>query len=270
MVTEKRSVWFGLTLMFLFLAASVFAVDYTPTELYKAGINLIPSPQEAKLKGDNFVLGDKTAIVVDKDASEKDRFAAGELAGRLREDWDIAVRVTDVAADKSIILTRKTAPEKLGEQGYQLSATADNITIRANGQAGLFYGTRSLLQIIQKGISGPYVRGMEITDWPDILQRAVHYDTKHHQDKAEYVRGFIRDLADYKINVLIWEWEDKAMHISQGTLCLQKARIMNILQEKPLILILKSIREYQKEPDAGKIIVIIPNIWILKSGHILK
>ena len=231
MVTEKKTVWFGLTLIFLFSAASVFAGDYTPTELYKAGINLIPSPQEVKLEGDNFVLGAKVAIVVDKDASEKDRFAAGELARGLKEDWGIAVRVTDAATAKSIILTRKTAPEKLGEQGYLLSATADNITIRANGQAGLFYGTRSLLQIIQKGSSGPYVKGMEITDWPDIGQRAVHYDTKHHQDKAEYVRGFIRDLADYKINVLIWEWEDKFAYKSHPEIGAPGAFTMDQMQE---------------------------------------
>ncbi len=37
----------------------------------------------------------------------------------------------------------------------------------------------------------------------------MHYDTKHHQDNAEYVRDFIRALADYKVNMLIWEWEDK-------------------------------------------------------------
>jgi hypothetical protein len=197
-----------LVSLFLCLVGSVFAND-SATELYKAGINLIPYPQEAKLAGGDFVLGAKAVIVVDKDASEKDRFAAGQLARGLKEDWGITARVADAATDKSIILTRKTAPEKLCEQGYHLSVTPHNITIQANGEAGLFYGTRTLLQIIQAGHSGPYVKGMEIIDWPDIPQRAVHYDTKHHQDKAEYVRGFIRDLAHYKINILMWEWEDK-------------------------------------------------------------
>ena len=53
------------------------------------------------------------------------------------------------------------------------------------------------------------VQGLEITDRPDIKKRAVHYDTKHHQDKASYVRSFIKELAGYKINILVWEWEDK-------------------------------------------------------------
>ena len=37
--------------------------------------------------------------------------------------------------------------------------------------------------------AGGIVHGVEITDWPDIEQRAIHYDTKHHQDKASYVKN---------------------------------------------------------------------------------
>jgi hypothetical protein len=51
--------------------------------------------------------------------------------------------------------------------------------------------------------------GYHIKDWPDTKVRAVHYDTKHHQDKRSYVESMIRDLAAYKINMLAWEWEDK-------------------------------------------------------------
>jgi hypothetical protein len=55
---------------------------------------------------------------------------------------------------------------------------------------------------------------MKITDWPDIEKRAAHYDTKHHQDKRSYVESFIKDLAKYKINQLVWEWEDKLAYES--------------------------------------------------------
>ena len=100
-------------------------------------------------------------------------------------------------------------PEKKALQGYQLITEANQLIIRAKGEAGLFYGTQTLLQIIKKGQDGAFVTGMEITDWPDIPERASHYDTKHHQDKREYVESFIRDLARYKINMLVWEWDDK-------------------------------------------------------------
>lgn len=67
---------------------------------------------------------------------------------------------------------------------------------------------------MKKGASGWVIPGLAITDWPDVKERAVHYDTKHHQDKKEYVEGFIRDMARYKINMLVWEWEDKLAYTS--------------------------------------------------------
>ena len=69
MVTSKK--WYMLVIMFLCLTGTVLAGENT--ELYKAGINLIPSPQEVKLSADDFVLGPNPVIVVDKDACEADR-----------------------------------------------------------------------------------------------------------------------------------------------------------------------------------------------------
>jgi hypothetical protein len=95
----------------------------------------------------------------------------------------------------------------------------------------LFYGTQSLLQLIQKGRSGLYVKGIVITDWPDISWRAVHYDTKHFQEKKEYVQEFIRTLASYKINMLIWEWEDKFAYQSHPEIGAPGAFTMEEMQE---------------------------------------
>ena len=228
MVTTKR--WLMLASMFLCLAGVVPAGG-SATELYKAGINLIPYPQEVKLGGDDFVLGSKLVIVVDKKASEADKFAAKELARDIKEQWGVKVSVGKSPTAKSIILTKQGASEKHGGQEYRLSVTPKKITIQANGEAGLFYGTQTLLQIIQKGYSDLYVKGMEITDWPDIEQRAVHYDTKHHQDKAEYVRSFIRDMARYKINMLVWEWEDKFAYPSHPEIGAPGAFTMKQMQD---------------------------------------
>ena len=179
------------------------------TELWQNEISLIPYPQKVEIGGENFVFEKHIDIRIDKEAEPAVAFAANDLTQRLNKQLNIECRVTNVSSGKCIILTRKEIPDNLGEQGYKLIVEKDRITVLGGGEAGLFYGTRTLLQIIQKGRHGSYVKGMEITDRPGITERAVHYDTKHHQDKAEYVRSFIRDLADYKINMLLWEWEDK-------------------------------------------------------------
>ena len=156
MVAVKK--WFMFVSVILCLAVSVTA-EASATELYNAGINLIPYPQQVELGGDNFMLEGKLAIVIDKNASEADKFAAKELAGNIKKEWDVKVSVSTSPAAKSIILTRKGAAEKLGDQGYHLSVTSNKVTIKANGEPGLFYGTQTLLQVIQKGYHGPYVKG---------------------------------------------------------------------------------------------------------------
>jgi len=158
--------------------------------------------------GENFRFAGVVNILLEGSAPEADRFAAAELARSLGELYGIESEVGGRASGPSIRLTGEGSPAEGYGQGYALSVDPDGITVRGQGP-GLFYGTRSLVQLIRKGRGGWMVPGMEIIDWPDIRYRAAHYDTKHHQDKAGYVREFIRDLADYKINILLWEWEDK-------------------------------------------------------------
>lgn len=177
--------------------------------LWREGISLIPHPQRVDLTGEDFALEDGIGIVVAPRSSPGEQFAAADLAARLQDDFGITARVGTSSGPRSIQLVRGGAAPECGEQGYELTAAKNGVSLRAAGAQGLFYATRTLLQLVQRSPAGLRIAGMRITDWPDIGQRAVHYDTKHHQDKAEYVRDFIRALADYKINMLIWEWEDK-------------------------------------------------------------
>jgi hypothetical protein len=195
--------------VFMLLAFCQVAVAQE-TELSKAGIYLIPYPKEVKLQGADFVFGKTVTITLDKNATENDEFAVAQLAKYLGEELKIKTTIQDVVTTgKSIVLTRKEGDKKLDEQGYHLTVDADRVTVRARGEAGLFYGVQTILQLIRKNEAGAYVNGLEMTDWPDTKIRAAHYDTKHHQDTRAYVESFIRDLSRYKINMLIWEWEDK-------------------------------------------------------------
>jgi hypothetical protein len=225
------------TSLFLWLLTAVPAA-LAATTLFNEGIYLIPHPQEVSFEEDDFALGNELSIVLDKNASDEDRFAAKELAAQLKNEWGVKVGLTTSASGRSIILTHKGVsksltglPKKKAMQGYQLLAGADQVVIRAKGEAGLFYGTQTLLQIIKRGPEGAYIPGMEITDWPDIPERACHYDTKHHQDKRSYVESFIRDLSRYKINMLVWEWEDKFAYPSHPEIGAPGAFTMEEMQE---------------------------------------
>ncbi len=218
---------------------AVKAVDYGPgtssgseaSDLKALGLNVIPYPQQIKMDGDDFIIEGKLSIMLDKNATEADRFTAEELARDLKSGWNIQSQIVAAGTGPGILLTRRQAPKSLPHQGYLLETSKERLVIRARSEEGLFYGCRTFLQLIKKEDKSCRVPGMVITDWPDIERRAVHYDTKHHQDKASYVRDFIRELANYKINMLVWEWEDKFAYPSHPEIGAPGAFTMEEMQE---------------------------------------
>jgi hypothetical protein len=55
----------------------------------------------------------------------------------------------------------------------------------------------------------------QITDYPSLEYRAVHFDVKHHLDHMNYYYQSIDRLARYKINAVIFEVEDKLRYVKQ-------------------------------------------------------
>jgi hexosaminidase len=205
-ISNKYSI---LLLGVLFSISSVSDNLLFASDLSALGLNVIPYPKQVKTGGANFTFSNELTVVLDSDHSVSDQFTAEELIRDLEADWKISAKIGIRGNGPSVVLTRKHVLKSMKDQGYQITTAKGELIISARGEDGLFYGTRTFLQIIQKNDNGYNIPGLTITDWPDILRRAIHYDTKHHQDKADYVKAFIKDLSRYKVNMLVWEWEDK-------------------------------------------------------------
>ncbi len=194
-------------------------------------LNVIPYPKEVKITGEDLALTGNIAIVLDRNPSEADIFAADELIKDLRSEFNITASRAAASGTTSVMLTHKSVPGSLSKQGYQLITDKNGVIIRSHSEEGLFYGTQTLLQIIRTAGNEKAVAGVAITDWPDIAHRAIHYDTKHHQDKAAYVKSFIKDLSRYKVNMLVWEWEDKFAYPSHPEIGAPGAFTMEEMQD---------------------------------------
>ena len=223
-----------LPTVFLALAAKPQLLPAQETDLTRQGISIIPYPREVKLQETDFVINKHVNIVLDKNASKSDQFAAAELAGFLKVQFDLTATISKSASKNSIQLTRKRADKKLGVEGYALSANQNGLIARASTDAGLFYAVQTIVQLVQQQGAKVFVKGMQLRDWPDTKQRAAHYDTKHHQDTRAFVESFIRDIARYKMNMLIWEWEDKFEYPSHPEIGAPGAFTMKEMQELTL------------------------------------
>lgn len=215
----------------LFLMGISFPFNCEASELTNLGLHVIPYPQQVEIGGNDFILKSPVNIVLDKNSTGVDRQSAEILKKRLQEEWGVKTVVGTDPGSSTIILTRKGAPKSIGDQGYSLATESNVLTISAKGEDGMFYGVQTIFQLLKKTRGEVVVPGMEITDWPDVKIRAVHYDTKHHQDKGSYVKDFIKDLATYKINMMVWEWEDKLAYRSHPEIGAPGAFTIEEMQE---------------------------------------
>ena len=177
------------------------------------GPAIIPWPQKVELQAGAFSLTPETRIRVDAAARETGEF----LAARLRQSTGYPCQVgVGATAPGGILLTSKDARADLGEEGYELTVTPDGVTVRAPGQAGLFYGVQTLLQLLPPEVfSNGVVAGgkwtmpcLRIEDRPRFAWRGLMLDVaRHFYTKAE-VEQLLDVMAQQKMNVFHWHLTD--------------------------------------------------------------
>lgn len=103
-----------------------------------------------------------------------------------------------------IVLALGSADADSGEQGYRLEV-GQNATISASSPAGVFYGTRTLLQLLKQNFTIP---GGVARDWPDYPQRSLMVDVGRQYFSLPWLKSHIRDLAYLKYNFLHLHFSD--------------------------------------------------------------
>lgn len=105
------------------------------------------------------------------------------------------------------LTTRKGKAELLllknGEQSnveaYSLIISPERIVVSASGDAGIFYGLQTLLQLMESGKGR--LTCVEIKDVPRFVYRGMMLDISRHFFKKEFVYRQLDMLARYKLNV---------------------------------------------------------------------
>ena len=169
-------------------------------------------------------------------------------------------------------LPRKLLPGKIGvklfldsalsienPEGYTLNIASGGAVVKSRGQEGLFYGAVTLARLLEDSFErGVALPQQFISDEPVHKVRAVHFDTKHHLDRSEYYYTLIDRLAQWKVNNIIWEIEDKLRYEKHP-----ECSSPNALSKQEM----RAISDYAKERN----IEISPLVQGLgHAGYILK
>lgn len=172
--------------------------------------SVIPNPMEFELAADNaFMINAETGILVDPTNSGALN-VAGLLADLVGNTLDTMPAIS-TAGDfiNTIELTKKNADLTLGPEGYELNVRHNQIIVRANADAGLFYGVQTIRQLLPPLVeyTAAYVKplpvpALDIKDAPRYTWRGAMLDVSRHFLSADDVKRFIDLMALYKMNRL--------------------------------------------------------------------
>ena len=170
-------------------------------------IAIIPQPVSLVRKAGNFVLPQQVDI-------------SAPATARMKEVIRLLTERLSVAAGKKVVLRNpgeaviklvlNTTKETTGDEGYTLSVTPQGIRIKANAEAGLYYGVQTLLQLLPKEIESAtlvnnftwQVPCVEIRDQPRFAWRGLMFDVVRHFFTREEVKQYIDNMVRYKFNLL--------------------------------------------------------------------
>lgn len=192
----KRIFILSITTCFLFLMCISSSADILPYPF-----KILPQPQNISLiKKEALQPASLQQLII------KGNFKAPVMGAILSQ---LAIGKLTGKGTVTLRLDKKSTSLQ-SEEAYLLTINKDRIEIVASGEAGLFYGCQSLEQLLEdaRDFKKP-LPACIITDYPVLSYRAVHFDVKHHLDHMNYYYESIDRLARYKINAIVFEFEDK-------------------------------------------------------------
>jgi hexosaminidase len=159
----------------------------------------IPALQEWTDAAGSYTFGAGTRIVLETSSASQLATTASTFRGELAVLTGVTVPVVTGASPQAgdISLALGAADSTIGEEGYLLTI-ADRITINARTDAGVFYGTRSVLQMLKQGLT---IQAGTARDWPDFSERGLMLCVETFYS-LPFLERHIKDLAYLKLNYL--------------------------------------------------------------------
>ena len=191
----------------IILLSGCFLWSCQPQKTFTAKeITLIPQVQKMTLGASSFHFDEATALVVQNNEQEGIATLFSNLFGK-SAGWKLKIITGGSEGSNQLIFK---SDESLGEEGYTLDITTQQIIIKASKPAGFFYATQTLRQLLpaelessQKQEKGAWlVPVISISDSPAFKWRGYMLDVSRHFFPKEDVIQMIDYLAIHKINTL--------------------------------------------------------------------
>lgn len=158
------------------------------------GPKLLPGPQRwTPAAGEYAFVPGTRLVVLDERLLRTARLFAAELWALtgVSVEWVLGGEVRPGDIELGI------APVDGGPEGYRLTV-GPALVVRGGG-TGVFYGTRTILQLLRQGWT---IAGGTAEDWPAYPERGLLLDVGRKYFSLSFLRKHIRDMAYLKLNYL--------------------------------------------------------------------
>jgi len=177
---------------------------------------LVPKPAELGIKsaGGTFKLTADTVILhKGEGAAAAAAMLQKDIAAQTGLELEVVTKPLDDNDEIIFVLCGTGSalrPRPRGDEAYELSFSTRTAAILASKPAGLFYGTRTLLQLLMPAdanatdgkVAPAEIRALTINDRPRFEWRGLMLDCSRTFQSVEYVKKTIDRMAMYKMNVL--------------------------------------------------------------------
>ncbi len=186
-----------LALLFLSCSETTYETNWT----------MIPWPNEAVWENDRFFSENIVKLQMnDEGLQEIADFFVQEVAPYIKVDQ------ASPKSDKGTLVLDLDSSSDLSDEGYILDITTDGISVRAPTTNGIFYGLKTLKQLIWANHkdNSPWALPVgTITDVPRFAWRGVMLDESRHFFGLEKVKQLLDLMAEHKLNKFHWHLTDE-------------------------------------------------------------
>ncbi|WP_020616436.1 family 20 glycosylhydrolase [Paenibacillus daejeonensis] len=198
-------------------------------------LNLIPQPQYAQgREGDAVNLSNLDATLVLPAPDTRLSSLTGSLFHLVEEvAWD--KNIFALAAGGAELNPAQAERVRGRHDGYVLMTGGGQVELYACSASGLFYGLKTL-ERVQATEDNGLVPALVIVDWADLALRSDYLDLRTLYPTFDHMLNYIAELADYKLNTLVIEYEDKLpfhgdhTYLRHPRLCLSEEQHRQLLE----------------------------------------
>jgi hexosaminidase len=189
----------------------LLTLGITPTSLAQT---VIPEPLEMTSNPETFGFDKETVIVYDDENILKE---VTYLSKMFQTTSGFVLKTSSETPAKNFVkMSLNKDNSDLGNEGYELGISKNEIIIKALKPAGLFYACQTIQQLLPAEIDGVYpvtdlittVSGLNIIDKPRFPYRGYMLDVSRHFIPLGSIKKILEAMAFYKMNTFHWHLTD--------------------------------------------------------------